>query len=244
MKRAAIVVCLALTTLMGCFGSTKPSQTTVAKSNKVEQMIKSVPLVVCSTGVGAGVLFKTDGRVGMLTAAHVIQDECSPEEVPTYGTERIGIIGYHPGTEIVSYITTATLVAIDPKNDWALLAVESEYPAMDFSVFADRLPIIGEDVWCIGSPLLDGGTISKGIVCHPDRTPAASSDNSLKFIHTDAAGAVGSSGGGLFDTDGVCIGIVVRKNLANNTMYAFSTYYIHEQMHGMSLTPEPFPLFK
>ena len=57
------------------------------------------------------------------------------------------------------------------------------------------------------------------------------------------AEAGGSSGGGLFTDDGVCIGIVVRRNPMNDTMYSVPTYLIHESICSMFLPPDPMPIF-
>lgn len=209
----------------------------------VEQMISSVPLVLYGGSAGSGVLFKNENRVGMLTAAHVISDSANPEKPTTYGTQVITVVGYKPGTEIILYATTATILRLDPKQDWALLEIAVPHESMSFATFADRIPKIGEEVWMVGSPLLDVGTLSRGIVCHPDRSPSICSDTSLKFIHTDAVGAGGSSGGGLFDKNGICIGIVTRRNPITITMYAVSTYYIHEGICEGLLEPDLMPEF-
>jgi len=245
MKRLTGILCVALVTLIGCIGVKEADQTETKQANTigVEQTIASVPLVLYSGSAGAGVLFENGDRVGMLTAAHLFADGDHDSGNCTYGTKPISVIGFRPGTEKVVYGVGAKILAIDPKKDWAVLELTSREEGMCFSKFADRLPKIGEDVWMVGSPLLDAGTVSKGIVCHPDRKPSVCLDRNLNFIHTDAAGAEGSSGGGLFDTNGICIGIVVRKNPVNKTMYAFSTYYIHEELHGLSLKPELFPPF-
>jgi len=209
----------------------------------VEQMVASVPLVLYGGGAGSGVLFKSGNRVGMITAAHVIADSPNPEKPTTYGYQVISVVGYKPGTEIILYATTASILKLDPKQDWALLEISVPHESMQFASFGDRIPKIGEEVWMVGSPLLDVGTVSRGVVCHPDRSPSICSDTSLKFIHTDAVGAGGSSGGGLFDKNGVCIGIVVRRNPITLTMYAVSTYYIHEGICEGLLEPDLMPEF-
>lgn len=242
MMRTALAVCFVLTAL-GCMSSTKTSEpNTTEKQVDVEQMIESVPLVLYGGGAGAGVLFKSSSKVGMITAAHVLADTCT-EGNQTYGTAEIHIIGYAAGTERITYATRGNLVALDPKQDWAIVSVGTELPGMRFSIFADSLPKIGEDVWTVGSPLFDAGTLSRGIVSHPDRNPAICGDKELRFIHTDAAGTVGNSGGGLFDKNGICIGIVVRRNSISGTMYAVSTYYIHEWLHESLLSPDLSPPF-
>lgn len=224
----------------------KETQPQIKQETSVEQMVASVPLVLYEGSAGAGVLFRDGDKIGMLTAAHLIEDEIGEKNavtIPTYGTQRITVIGHEVGKEKISYVSPAVLVSVDPKHDWAVLEVTIPHDSMKFVCFGDRIPKIGEGVWMVGSPLIDPGTISRGIVCHPDRTPSLSADTGLRFIHTDAAGAQGSSGGGLFDENGVCIGIVVRRNPINGTMYAFSTYYIHEELHDLKLKPDPFPPF-
>lgn len=91
--------------------------------------------------------------------------------------------------------------------------------------------------------MFDAGTVTRGVVCHPWRTPTINGEMKMKFIHTDAAGTMGSSGGGLFTDDGLCVGIVVRRNPLNDTMYAVPTRTIHESICGMFLPPNPMPPF-
>lgn len=220
--------------------------TAVVEKANVEQMVASVPLILYDGSAGAGVLFKDGDKIGVLTAAHLLEDtlpENDSVSLPTYGTKSITVVGHDVGTECIIYASPATLISVDPKHDWAVLEIAIPHDSMRFACFGDRIPKIGESVWMVGSPLIDAGTLSRGIVCHPDRTPSLSADQGLRFIHTDAAGAQGSSGGGLFDENGICIGIVVRRNPINGTMYAFSTYYIHEEIHDRKLKPDPFPPF-
>ena len=220
------------------------SSPTIQHQSPVEQMIKSVPLVFYDGGVGGGVLFKVGDKIGMITAAHVIGDHnATPTTPETYGTKPIGIVGFAIGTETVQYGSIAKLLAIDPLHDWAVLSIDSPHDDMRFSEFSSSLPAIGESVWAVGSPMGESGDITHGIVCHPWRMKPISATETAPFIHTDAAGTFGSSGGGLFNDKGVCVGIVLRKHPLNDTMYAISTYLIQEQICSLLLGVEPMPPF-
>jgi len=251
MKTRLALASVFVALVMGCVESIRVTagnpaseiKTEKTENNRVERMVRAVPLVFYNGSGGAGVLFKSGGKIGMMTAAHVISDSEEGKPQTTYGTKIIHITGYKPGTEDLEYTTTAKLVAISPEEDWALLHVAEEKSGMEFVDFATFLPRIGQSVWAVGSPLFDAGTISRGVVCHPSRKPAISPDSKMRFIHTDATGTGGSSGGGLFTDDGVCIGIVVRRNPMNDTMYSVPTYLIHESICAMFLPPEPMPIF-
>ena len=64
---------------------------------------------------------------------------------------------------------------------------------------------IGEDVYAVGSPKGLGLSLSSGIISQLRQ------EASPRYIQTDAAISPGSSGGGLFDSDGNLIGILTRK---------------------------------
>ena len=243
----AAVLFIALASLIGCVGVENPplvKEVVVSKGMDVERMIRSVPLVLYGGYAGSGVLFKDGDRIGMLTAAHLLcdmPDENDPKA--TYGTKTINVVGFKPSTETVEYGVQGKLVSIDPKHDWALLELTAEAEGMEFAIFRDCIPKIGSSVWAVGSPMFDAGTLSKGIVCHPDRRPAIAHDRTVRYIHSDAACSEGSSGGGLFDEEGICIGIVVRKHPDNGSLYAFSTYYIREDLNTTMLEPDLMPTF-
>lgn len=245
----ASVVLVALASLVGCVSVDRSPSTSkeevVSKRLDVERMVRSVPLVLYGGYAGAGVLFKSGDKVGLLTAAHLIADSKDMDDPKTtYGTKTINVIGFSPSTETVEYGVNAKLVTLDPKHDWALLEVDCVADGMRFSEFSDRLPTMGETVWAVGSPMFDAGTLTKGIVSHPDRIPAVAHDQMIRYIHSDLMCAEGSSGGGLFDDRGVCIGIVVRKHPNNSTAYSFSTFYINEDLNSSLLgAPDLMPKF-
>jgi len=245
--KIALVLAMALAMVGGCKSSVPVANTPIIATPTtvdVERMVRAVPLVFYDGSAGAGVLFKTGDKVGMITAAHVIADGDAEKETPkTYGQKIIHIIGYQPGIEEIQYSTSAKVIALDPVEDWAVLQIDEEKQGMQFVDFADTLPRIGQPVWMIGSPLLDAGTVSRGVVCHPFRSISISPNAKIHFIHTDAVGMNGSSGGGLFTENGRCVGIIVRRNALNGTMYAFPTFLIRERICSMFLPPDPMPPF-
>lgn len=244
MRKAVLLAVAAL--VVGCT-AVRPAPVPQAQTQQhstpdVEQMVRSVPLVVYEGAVGAGVLFRNGDKVGMVSAAHIFEDP-PVNGLSTYGAKRVSVVGYAPGTESVDWIQSARVVFVQPEEDWIVLELESAHPSMRFASFSDRLPTIGADVWCVGSPLMDAGTVTRGIVSHPDRKPSISPNPKIRYIHSDAVGTEGNSGGGMFGADGVCYGIVVRKNALNSTSYAFSTRYIHEGIRGSLLPVQPLPPF-
>lgn len=250
MKTAVVLSMVLALTSIGCshpipvIQHDKVAVVTTIQLSPVEQMIQSVPLVFYNGGIGSGVLFKSDGKIGMITAAHCICDRnATAETADTYGTKTISVIGYHVGKETIQYGRTAKLIAIDPIHDWAVLSIETPADGMSFVEFSASLPTIGESVWCVGSPLGDAGSISRGIICHPWRTKPTGLNTTAPFLHTDAAGTFGNSGGALFNDKGVCIGIVLRKHPTNDTMYAISSYLLQEDLCSLLLGVDPMPLF-
>lgn len=241
-----VAVLLVLVSLFGCvgvdrtaFSPSKPKEEDInSKHLDIERMIRSVPLVLYDGSAGAGVLFRCGDRIGVVTAAHLIADSDDTEDpTTTHGTKPITVIGFVPSTEIVEYGVRAKLITLNPTHDWALLEADRVASGMRFAEFSDKLPTIGETVWAVGSPLFDAGTLTKGIVSHPNITPALSRKSGVNYIHSDLMCAKGNSGGGLFDERGVCIGIVVRLHPHNNTTYSISTFYINEDLKSLMLGP-------
>jgi putative serine protease PepD len=140
---------------------------------------------------GSGVLFRDDGY--LITNAHVVSD-----------------------AEVISVILAdgsqheATIVGSDTESDIAVVKIDGTgYPTALFGQ-ASTLQV-GQQAIAIGSPLgLEGGpTATVGIISALDRTVQThGGDEPLTgMIQTDAAIAAGSSGGGLFDTNGALVGI-------------------------------------
>lgn len=153
-------------------------------------------------GAGSGVIFDQDGKTGyIVTNYHVID-----------GADEITVIA-RVGGEQKTYL--ATYVAGDDAEDIAVLTVKvEESDKLSCAVFRDieNSPLkVGEDVVAIGNPLGQlGGTVTNGIVSALDREITVDS-NKMTLLQTNAAVNPGNSGGGLFDSSGLLIGIVNAK---------------------------------
>ena len=139
---------------------------------------------------GSGVLFRDDGY--LITNAHVVSDASVISVILADGSQH-----------------EATLVGSDTESDIAVVKIDGTgYPTALFGQ-ASTLQV-GQQAIAIGSPLgLEGGpTATVGIISALDRTVQThGGDEPLTgMIQTDASIAAGSSGGGLFDTNGVARG--------------------------------------
>ena len=140
---------------------------------------------------GSGVLFRDDGYV--ITNAHVVSDASVISVILADGTQHEG-----------------TLVGSDSESDIAVVKIDGNgYPTARLGQAATLQ--VGQQAIAIGSPLgLEGGpTATVGIISALDRTVQThGGDEPLTgMIQTDASIAAGSSGGGLFDTNGSLVGI-------------------------------------
>lgn len=150
-------------------------------------------------GMASGVVISAEGAI--LTALHVV--------------ENAGYIGvtFADGTE-----TEATLVAAEPDNNIAVLAVaqlpQTFAPAILGNPGALR---VGDEAYVVGNPLGLTGSMSAGVISGFDRsfTPPTLGYPLTRLIQFDAAVNPGSPGGPLLNRNGEVIGIVV--GLANPT---------------------------
>ncbi|ASJ72284.1 Do family serine endopeptidase [Granulosicoccus antarcticus] len=147
-------------------------------------------------GVGSGFIVSEDGYV--VTNAHVV--EGASEMIVTLDDRH-----QYP----------ATLVGLDEATDIALLKVDATgLPAAELGNSDDVK--VGEWVLAIGSPFGLDHTATQGIVSAVARN--LPSGGYAPFIQTDVAVNPGNSGGPLFNTEGVVIGV-------NSQIYSSSGGY-------------------
>ncbi len=136
-------------------------------------------------GIGSGFIISEDGYV--MTNAHVVNG--ASEVMVTLDDRRQ---------------LPATVVGIDESTDIALLKVDaSDLPSAQLGDSDDVA--VGEWVLAIGSPFGLDHTATQGIVSAVSRN--LPSGGYAPFIQTDVAVNPGNSGGPLFNTDGVVIGV-------------------------------------
>lgn len=137
-------------------------------------------------GSGTGFVFDSAGLI--LTNHHVVED-----------AERLSV-ELHDGR-----VLRGTVVGSDPDTDVAVVRVEAGRPLEAAPLGNSDEVRVGDSVVAIGNPLAYGHTVTAGIVSFLGRKLF---DSSLdQFIQTDAAIAMGNSGGPLIDARGRVIGI-------------------------------------
>lgn len=137
-------------------------------------------------GSGVIVYHKTGHNIIVLTAYHVVDNESELYiSVPTEIAHKRAKVEYY-----------------DKKRDLALISTidvaGSDGPFVRLSKY---LPYLGDDVWVIGSPLGDEGTITKGVLGKRDYK------SGIELYRADASSFFGNSGGGMFDVRGDLVGI-------------------------------------
>ena len=149
-----------------------------------------------STGIGSGVIFKSDGYI--VTNNHVIE-----------GAREL-IVSLSDGRTV-----NAELVGTDEMTDIAVVKVDAkDLPTAKFGN-SDEV-VVGEPAIAIGNPLgLEfQGSVTVGVISALNRTLELS-DRRVMLFQTDAAINQGNSGGPLLNADGEVIGINSAK-LASN----------------------------
>ncbi len=137
-----------------------------------------------NTGLGAGVIYDTDGYI--LTAAHVVDGSSTVSVRLADGTRTDGeVLGTHDPTDVA-------VVKISGSPD---------LPTAELAVGVDLQ--VGQLAVALGSPFGLDQTVTAGIVSAVDRIVASG----VSMVQTDAAINPGNSGGPLVDARGRVIGI-------------------------------------
>ena len=111
----------------------------------------------------------------------------------------------------------AEIIADDPQRDMCLLYVPllSESPApTPVKMGTTKDLFVGDDVYALGSPANLVLSLTHGIISQlrdENWNPYQSGNNEAPKIQTDASISAGSSGGGLFDSEGHLLGITTSS---------------------------------
>ena len=145
-----------------------------------------------SQGAGSGVIISEDGYI--LTNNHVIE-----------GSSSITVTLRNKDTY------KAELIGTDADMDIALIKIDGKN--LKTAVLGDSAKLkVGDKAVAIGNPLGQlGGTVTDGIISALDRE-VMSEGKTNTLLQTDTAINPGNSGGGLFNGQGVLVGIVVAKH--------------------------------
>lgn len=163
----------------------------------VEIMTESVKTGVFTqqyieSGAGSGVIIDKAGYV--VTNFHVIENASKITVTLRSGES-----------------STAEIVGADEQSDLALLKIQAENLTPATFGNSDNLKV-GEQTVAIGNPLGQlGGSVTEGILSALDRDVVVDG-KTMSLLQTDTAINPGNSGGGLFNSQGLLIGIVSAKS--------------------------------
>lgn len=149
-----------------------------------------------SKSAGSGVIVTTDGYI--VTNNHVVD-----------GADKITV----KTADEKSY--TAKLVGVDSETDIAVIKIEAK--GLKSATFGKSSTLeVGDDIVAIGNPLGElSGTVTNGIVSALSREVTIENET-MNLIQTNASINAGNSGGGLFDKNGLLVGVVNAKAAGNN----------------------------
>ena len=159
-----------------------------------ESAWRSVVVVFASDSQGGGVVVNTPNQVA--TNCHVVDE--SPNSIRVYKGEN------RRAVRDKSY--SAEIVAGDRERDVCILSVPGLWGIPASIRTAGELEI-GEAVYAVGTPKGFDFSISNGIVSQLRE----GEDGKAPLIQTSAAISPGSSGGGLFDSQGRLVGLTTWK---------------------------------
>ena len=159
-----------------------------------ENAWRSVVVVVAGDNQGGGVVVNEPNQVA--TNCHVVDE--SPNDIRVYKGENRRAVRDAPHS--------AEIVSEDRERDVCILSVSGLWAIPAKIRLAGELEI-GESVYAVGTPKGLDFSISNGIVSQL-REEAG---ESAPLIQTSAAISPGSSGGGLFDSQGRLVGLTTWK---------------------------------
>jgi serine protease DegQ len=160
----------------------------------VREVEPSVVTIQTSSGIGSGVVYRSDGTI--VTDAHVVEDQ---QKKPSASVR----IHFADGSQ-----ASATVVGVDDPTDVAVLKADrGNLPAAKFSTSP---PEVGQLAVVIGSPLGLEQTVTAGIISalHRNMPPSEGSPQGLiDLIQTDAPISPGNSGGAVVNNSSEIVGL-------------------------------------
>lgn len=124
------------------------------------------------------------------------------------------------------------LLYYNKKKDVCLIQVSGS-PLKSVNMRPSRSVEIGEEVFAIGNPEGHEKTISRGIISNKENR------DGVELLQTDASISHGSSGGGLFDSEGNLIGITTEADeRGENIAFAIPTETIIDVVGGSKKSSE------
>jgi serine protease DegQ len=191
----SLAAMMAVVLLAGCSEAARSHTTAARPATDIPAMVRqlepSVVTILNRSGLGSGIVYKTDGTI--VTNAHVV------------GDARQVTVGFADGQQV-----SATVRAADKLSDVAV--VQADRRGLPAAKFQHELPQPGEVAVAIGSPLGFEATVTSGIISGLHRQiPGSVSSGAplVDLVQTDAAISPGNSGGALLDGQGDVVGMNV-----------------------------------
>ncbi|MBO5788537.1 MAG: trypsin-like peptidase domain-containing protein, partial [Clostridia bacterium] len=173
--------------------------------NCPENALLSSPRIVVSAKdgqkAGAGIVWReSEGGLYVLTCAHLLCEE--------------GDITVFPfGYTLPQYGEKAQLIGTLPDYDLALLEIPKT-PHLKVAKGGDT-PVSGTAIFALGNPLGKGSAVGYGVISAPYE--AMGDEGSPQYYHRlDCHLEKGNSGGGVYDSEGNVVGMVMGKVLGEN----------------------------
>jgi len=186
-----------------------PTDTSKSRADIIEDIQDAVVIINTTmsggTSAGAGVIVASSEEEGysyIMTCLHVVDGYTAIKVTLTDGT-----------------VHSAEFVGGVPDGDIAIIriAVTEDITIAMIRDYEESPVRAGEDAIAIGNPLgTFGGSVTLGIISAPSREINIEG-SMMTLLQTDAAINGGNSGGGLFDENGLLIGIVNAKTVTDSS---------------------------
>ena len=204
----------------------------IAKVENTEQLYEQVSPAVVLVDIYSAIGYESASATGMIisedgyfiSCAHIYSGIPSPKFMVTL----------NDGTK-----QSAVLVAGDVESDIALFKITRPDRKYDTVKFADSNDLKnGQECVILGFP---GGVgvqpmLTKGVISSTDLQKTNPGGYTSEFIQTDASANPGSSGGGLFNMDGLCVGLINSKYVDihyDNTTYGVPSETIKKVVNSL-----------
>lgn len=182
------------------------------------------------TYYGSGSIFAEDNEYSYIVTCHHVIRYASPNDI---------LITFYDGTE-----TKATLVGSDPKTDIAVLKIlGTGFEKVSFIGSSSDISA-GQSAYSIGNSMglypftYTFGSLSQSV----ERTITIQNFGTFNLLQTDTAINGGMSGGGLFDSNGVMVGMISSgydSNVAQNINFAIPGYALRNVIEQLMTNIDP-----
>jgi 2-alkenal reductase len=171
--------------------------------SRIRGVVTITSIFPTSEAGGSGFVVSSDGLI--LTNAHVVTNSADEGVAPTDVTAADRVyVRLSDGNQVA-----ASVVGFDLFSDVAVLRADTGGQRLTPVPLGDSSQVqVGQPVAAIGSPFLEAGSLSVGVVSAVNRSLSSGTGFAIPgAIQTDAAINHGNSGGPLFNSAGQVIGI-------------------------------------